>query len=132
MDIRVTLTPVKVIQPLDIRGTHRQAMGIQAIRVVLVTPALPPMGTKAIRSTPDRPAASTRGTPVRPVDQVTDIEAVPLNRGSAWLLVSGFSERRGQLEKRSRGRHMGDASVKKARREDRLLCRASTADHKLL
>ena len=85
--IQVTLTPVTVIQPMDIPGTHRQAMGTRAILVVLVTPAPPPMDTKAIRSTPLRPAMSTRatqGTPLTRVRQVTDIEAVPLNRGSAW------------------------------------------------
>jgi len=90
MDIRVTLIPVTVIQPMDIRGTHRRAMDIQAIRAVLVSPAPLPMDTKPMRSIPLRPAMSTgasQGTPLSPVRKVTDIEAVPLNRGSAWAFL---------------------------------------------
>ena len=68
---------------MDIPGTHRRAMGTRAILVVLVTPAPPPMDTKAIRITPLRPAMGTRAMQAT-VRQVTDIEAVSLNRGSAW------------------------------------------------
>ena len=41
------------------------------------------MDTKPLRITPLRPAMGTRAMQAT-VRQVTDIEAVPLNRGSAW------------------------------------------------